>query len=328
MKRVLLLSWCVTANKQGLKVEAEAVLSWSAASAGVTLGADAWSLQLLLAQWICSTVAFLFLLPVLLHSVSDQGKVKQVTFLEVNLFPELIIPFEYLWHLQKSHSLQHWSGNMQWGRLGTGEAATLSSDIATYVLTFWDYTAGWGPLLAQLRKRTSPGEHRKEKGFVLSNRDWTEITLVKQKSKYEPAVCACSLEGQLYPGCIKTGVVEKQGRGLSPSALLLWGLIRSIVSRPPGPCICLDPTGDAGNRAAFTAAGSSSLWSRGWYASYTSAEKHIPPCYHGIYWMLSTVQLRMFSSMQNTTAVCSLPALCPLGLGSSADFNGDSQPVE
>lgn len=40
MKRVLLLSRCETANKQGLRVEAEAVLS-RCSTAGVTLGADA-----------------------------------------------------------------------------------------------------------------------------------------------------------------------------------------------------------------------------------------------------------------------------------------------
>lgn len=114
------------------------------------------------------------------------------------------------------------------------------------------------------------------------------------------------------------------GRGWSYSRFRSVSTQLEMKEQPPGPCNCLDPTGDAGNRAAFTA----------WLFSGVEADMpHTPqwgsaPHLATMGFPECSVQLQMFSSMRNTTAACCVPALCPLGLGSNAAFNGDSQSVE
>jgi len=55
------------------------------------------------------------------------------------------------------------------------------------------------------------------------------------KAGHETAVCSRSPEGQQYPGLHQKRGDSREKEGIVPSALPLWGLIWSTVSRPGAP---------------------------------------------------------------------------------------------
>jgi len=58
-----------------------------------------------------------------------------------------------------------------------------------------------------------------------------------QKAGHEPALCACSPEGQWYPGLHQQRDFSKVGRGFSPSALPSWAFISGAAPQARAPSI-------------------------------------------------------------------------------------------